>query len=251
MDWNKNDIVLITGGSKGLGKNLIDLFLKKQIKVINIDKEPLDNEDSKIYHYQCDLNDQNQLKSIIDIIKEKHGYPSIIINNAAIRHSNNLLELSSTEISSLLTINLISPISIYKSFIQFNSKRQYIITIASVLGFISPANLSIYSSTKAALISLHDSLTHELSSNGQIRTLLVVSGQLNTSLFKDINPPKQFIAPVIDSKKLADLIVEKIENGERGILYLPLFTLIVPLLKSLPNFLTEFIRWFSEMDTSV
>ena len=117
--------------------------------------------------------------------------------------------------------------------------------------FRSPSNLSLYSATKASIISLHDTLTHEYASSSKIRFLLVTPGQLNTRMFKDVKPPKAFFAPVLDSTELARQIIERVELGERGVLNGPLYTYFIPLLRMLPFSLVELARWFSEMDTSV
>lgn len=50
---------------------------------------------------------------------------------------------------------------------------------------------------------LHESLQQELKQFPKIRLLLVTTGQMNTELFKDVKPTKQFIAPVVDHVELA------------------------------------------------
>ncbi|CCH43549.1 3-oxoacyl-[acyl-carrier-protein] reductase [Wickerhamomyces ciferrii] len=249
---NSNDLALITGGSNGLGLEISKILISKKVKVLNLDIEPPIEKIDSIY-FNCDLSKENEIFEIINKIKNQYGIPTILINNAAIRHNELLIQLNYQKINEIIQINTMAPIILLKEFLKLHnpSKKLYIINMASILGLVSPSNLSIYSATKSFLVSLHDSLSHELISNKNIRFLLVTPGQLDTKLFKDVKPPREFFAPIIKSKVLANEIVNKIELGERGVIQGPFYTNFIPILRILPFFMNEFARWFSQMDTSV
>ncbi|KAH3683865.1 hypothetical protein WICPIJ_005164 [Wickerhamomyces pijperi] len=252
----KEDIALITGGSNGLGLELVKHLLLLGVKVVNIDKTKPDPNHLKkhenLVYYQCDLNDLDKLAHVIQQIQQSGLAPTILINNAAIRHNKSFLHMTTDQINTTHNVNLQSSLILLKSFLKEQSQRFYVVNIASVLGLLNPVNLSIYSLTKAALISIHESLSYELSfTNPNIRFLLVLPGQLNTTMFQDVKPPKQFFAPVLKSEKLARAIIEKIQLGERGELYMPLFARFVPLMRMLPQSLRGFLRWITDLDTSV
>lgn len=244
------DIVLITGGSNGLGLDLIRELIEKRVKIINIDIEspPVEIKD-RIVSFKCDLSNEEELLKLLKLIKLKMGIPTIIINNAAIRQNEKFENLSIHRIKQIIQVNTISILLILKFFLN-KDKKCYVINISSVLGLISPSNLSIYSLTKSSIVSLHDTLTHEYK-NSNVRFLLVLPGQLNTRLFNDVKPPKQFFAPVLNSLKLSKEILNKLEKGERGILFTPFYTNFIPILKFLPFTIYEILRWFSEMDSSI
>ena len=90
--------------------------------------------------------------------------------------------------------------------------RGYIITIASVLGYMSPARLSAYGASKSGLIALHESLTYELGSPSLnphgIKTLLVCPGQLKTGMFQGVKTPSTILAPELDPKFVASYVVK-------------------------------------------
>ncbi len=247
-----DDIALITGGSNGLGLEISKLLVERHVNVVVLDKEePNESIKDNLRFIRCDLNDEKQLIKSINEIKSTIGLPTILINNAAIRHSETLLDLSYTKIKDLFQVNAMAQVILLKEIIKdIKDSRLYVVTMASILGLVSPSHLSIYSATKAAIISLHDSLSHEIQ-NDQIRFLLATPGQLDTRLFSDVKPPRQFFAPVIHAQDLAVQIVEKIEFGERGTLHGPLYTYFIPILRMLPYSFSEFARFFSQMDTSV
>lgn len=255
--WEKfgsDDIALITGGSNGLGLEISKLLIEKGVTVISLDiVEPVEKlESDKFRFFHCELANEEQLLATITKIKADIGIPTILINNAAIRHSESLIQLSYSKIQDVFQINTMSQVVLLKEILKdiTGSHRLYVVTMASILGLVSPSHLSVYSASKAAIISLHDSLSHEIQ-NSRIRFLLVTPGQLDTRLFKDVKPPRQFLAPVIHAKDLAIQIVEKIDLGERGTLHGPLYTYFIPILRMLPYAFNEFARAFSQMDTSV
>jgi short-subunit dehydrogenase len=124
-----------------------------------------------------------------------------------------------------------------------------IVTISSVLAHLHPASLADYSPSKAALSSLHDTLTHEIlthpspSIHSKIKTLLVETGQLDTSLFAKVKTPwyMSFFAPMLDIGDIAKEIERRIEWGDSGVVRMPLYASLVagPLWRGLP----ESVKW--------
>jgi short-subunit dehydrogenase len=250
---SSRDLALITGGSNGLGLAIMKQLIQRGVKVINIDIEPMPQQlsDVGVISFQCDLSEEKEVLDVLDTIKSNYGTPTVIINNAAIRHCERFENIAIGKIQKIMQVNTLTPILIIKHFLRDKPKRLYVANISSILGLVSPSNLSIYSLTKSSIISLHDTLTHEYLSNGNIRFLLVTPGQLNTRMFQNVKPPKAFFAPVLDTAQLSEEIVHKIQQGERGVLNGPFYTHFIPLLRMLPFSVIEFARWFSEMDVSV
>lgn len=122
---------------------------------------------------------------------------------------------------------------------------------SSILGTFAPKNLSIYSATKASQIMLHESLQQELKQFPKIRLLLVTTGQMNTELFKDVKPTKQFIAPVVDHVELAQKITKRVDRGYMGCLAAPMYANFLPGIRTAPLFVQDFCRWVSEIDDKV
>ena len=81
--------------------------------------------------------------------------------------------------------------------------------------------IATYSTSKAALLSLHESLTAELGLSSPVKTTLVVAGQLYTPLFYGVKTPSTFISPVVEPLDLARQIVSAIESRQGGEIYIP------------------------------
>ncbi|CAI5760156.1 unnamed protein product [Candida verbasci] len=255
----KFDIVLITGGSNGLGKELVSILAAKSTKIvvldINLPEEP--NKYENVHYYQCDVSDRHQIFEVQKLIKKEIGIITVLINNAGISHGKTILDLSFNEIEQTIQTNLLSSFYTIKTFLpdMLAKKRGYIITIASILGYMSPARLSAYGASKSGLIALHESLTYELGPPSLnpygIKTLLVCPGQLKTKMFENVKTPSTILAPELEPKFVASYVIKSIEQGRRGEIKLPMYGKLIPIFRAFPWPLVEITRKFSGIDKSI
>jgi short-subunit dehydrogenase len=129
--------------------------------------------------------------------------------------------------------------------------RGSIITISSVLSSIAPAQLSDYAASKAALKSLHSSLTAELSTHPGIKTLLVTPGQLSTPLFYGVKTPSNFLVPVLESVDVAKEIIAAIDGGLGGHIAMPVYAQWIAVMEVLPASARRLLRWASGADRAM
>ena len=126
-----------------------------------------------------------------------------------------------------------------------------------MLGKLGAANLTDYTAAKAGLIAMHASLRAELASSDEkaappgsenVRTILVMPGQLGTNLFAGVKTPSSFLGPVVEAVELARAIVEIVDAGMSGEVSLPLYAGWVWVLEGLPGSLQRLVRWASGVD---
>ncbi|KAG0663132.1 hypothetical protein C6P45_000911 [Maudiozyma exigua] len=252
----ENSVLVISGGSGRLGTSLIEIILRRfpNVTIINIDTVENKVKSPRIKFYQCDMSNPIAVTDTLHQIKEAYfDQINLIINNAGIRQPfKKLKEITPEEMNKILQINCLSPFEIIKQLSpERGSKRQcYIVTVASVLGVLNPYKVAGYASSKAALISLHQSYEHELRilKVDHVRTLLVLPGQLNTKMFSGFKPPRQFWAPTVDTKILSQDILKCCELGQRGSLNEPFYSYFAHILVSLPYVFQVWIREFSHID---
>lgn len=246
-------IVLVTGGSHGLGRSIIMELLNryKNIKVINLDLQQSPRTDIRIMDIQCDLKDTVALSYCINQIKIRYGSRlSLIVNNAGIRAPYQYLKDSNELIiQDVFAVNVFAPIKIIRELVPLQHQC-YVINIASTLGILAPAKVSTYAASKAALIAFHNSFSLELEMLGvsQTRSLLVLSGQLDTRMFGGFEPPLKFFAPVVNKQKLACNLIDCCERGQSGEICVPLYSNFAHVLMALPLFPRNLLRKLSKMD---
>lgn len=260
FDQLDSPIAVVTGGSNGLGKDIISILLtkSKKIKIINIDiREPSNDtlDSDRVVFQCCDLSNPLEVEKIIGDIKSRYkNQICLIINNAGMRSSySEFNHIRYSELEKVMQINCYTPFKIMQELRpeQSSGAQCYIINIASILGILSPAKISVYAASKAALISMSNSLKFELNSqnSSNTRILLVITGQLNTDMFNGFKAPRQFFAPVVDTKQLANKIIDYSILGKQSVIYEPFYANFAYLLMSMPSCIQDILRWFSKMDT--
>ncbi|AMD20064.1 HCL087Wp [Eremothecium sinecaudum] len=248
------DVALVTGGSGGLGRQLVSELHKKRIITVILDIVPPSGLEkcSNIHFYPCDISAPKIIADVHQKILREVGQVTILINNAAITSDHTLESVDNDRIEKIIHVNLLGAYSLIREFVpsMLEVERGYIVNIASVLGFVSPARLTAYGASKGGLIALHESLIAELEQHmlinivnpaypplvrrrGTIRSLLVCPGKIDTKMFDNAQSPSKIIAPDLDPEYLAKEIVKAIENNRSGTLKLPYYTNMMSYFKAL------------------
>ena len=256
-----NDIALVTGGSSGLGLELVKQFLFEykvgKVIVLDIRKPEFEFGSSQLEFHRCDVSRDHDLhytlNGVLHSLDARHEHISVLVNNAGVRNSGLLLNLTDADIRQTFNVNTFAQITSLRKVISHHIKHYkhsqlYVVSVSSILAALAPKNGSVYAASKAAIFQVHESLTQELRSLPNIRLLLVAPGQLTTDMFKDVTPSRTYFAPLVNHIRLATDILKKANIGEMGVLCAPFYANWLPLVKVLPVFLQDLCRWFSQMD---
>jgi NAD(P)-dependent dehydrogenase (short-subunit alcohol dehydrogenase family) len=162
--WNwDEEIVLVTGGSSGIGAKVAQrlLELNKRTRIIIVDYSPLTftpPTGSRLHYYQCDLSKSDKIRATCASIREEVGDPTVVFNNAGLTRGATVMEGSYTDVEITFRTNIIAPFLILKEFIPAIVKRNHghIIGTSSMSALIPPAGLADYGATKSGLITLHE-----------------------------------------------------------------------------------------------
>jgi 3-oxoacyl-[acyl-carrier protein] reductase len=168
---NKN--VLVTGGSRGIGKACVELFLKSGANVaftFRIAKEEAEKVGSahdgttKLKYYKVDLSNTDEIEKVINNILNDFGHIDVLVNNAGIWKEAAIDEMTLEEWNEMMNINLTSNYLITKLVVPGMKKNNFgrIINIASTAGQRGEAFHSHYAASKGGMISLTKSLASEL-----------------------------------------------------------------------------------------
>lgn len=176
-------VVLITGASSGIGKN-VSLFLTKQgFTVYGTCRNPDKYDINEFSLLKCDINSNEQIKKTVEFIVKKENKIDILINNAGIGITGPIEETTELEIKSAFQTNLFGPINIIKACIPHMRKNHkgLIINITSVLGYFGIPYRGIYCSTKSSLEIVGEVLSMELK-KFNIRVVNIAPGDFKTDI---------------------------------------------------------------------
>jgi len=193
MEFNfSNRVVLITGATRGIGKQLALDFEKLGAGLILTGTRPeqiseLNKNTRKNIRYFCvDFTKEESLK---EFIHELQGCEKIdvCINNAGINRINNFCEARLKDWDDIINVNLKAPFVLSREVARLMKKNGYgrIVNIASILGVISREKRAIYTSSKSGVIGLTKSMAIELAPYN-ILVNCVSPGYVLTDLTKGI-----------------------------------------------------------------
>lgn len=170
----KDKIILVTGGSKGIGKGISKVFLDEGAKVIicarNEDEIKITENELKngahISSLRADLTNASDITLIKGYISEKYGKLDILVNNASILGITSKIEDYPENLwKQVIEINLNAQFYITKALIPLlkKSSNGSIINVSSTVGRKGRANWGAYSVSKFGLEALTQILSQELS----------------------------------------------------------------------------------------
>ena len=170
----KNKIILVTGGSKGIGKGISKVFLDEGANVIICarNEEELKNVENELKNgaqissLRADLTNTNDITLIKNYISEKYGKLNILVNNASILGITSTIEEYPDDLwNQVIDINLNAQFYITKALIPLLKKtgNGSIINVSSTVGRQGRANWGAYSVSKFGLEALTQILAQELS----------------------------------------------------------------------------------------
>ena len=194
----ENKVVLITGASRGLGKEIALKFAKNKYNVIinynnseecaNKLKKELELYNVKVSLIKTDISNEQEVKLMIKKILENYNRIDVLVNNAGIAIDTIFEEKTKENFKKILDVNLIGPflVSKYVSEEMLKRKKGNIINITSTNGIDTyyPESLD-YDASKAGLISLTHNLAVKLSP--YINVNAIAAGWINTEMNKDMD----------------------------------------------------------------
>jgi len=163
-----NKVVLITGSSGQIGREVVKLYLSLGARVYGFDLNQLKLKDKNFFFIKIDITNSKKTKIELDNIFKKEKKIDIIINNAATSVYTRIEKRNDDELQKVFELNIRSVINIiknyYVNFKKYSLKYGSIINIASIYGFLSPDfeiykngerfSAEIYGATKASVIQI-------------------------------------------------------------------------------------------------
>ncbi|KAG8826528.1 hypothetical protein FRC19_008687 [Serendipita sp. 401] len=259
LDWG-DQIIVITGGSSGVGALLAETLAMRQCTVVVLDLKPIDTEHDNINYYKCDISNGKEVEAAAKKIERELGPPTVIINNAGIVQGKLITDLTEEDVKQTFNVNVLGQFNVLRVFLPYllAEKEGHVVTMSSLLGYSGCAQVADYAASKAALISLHDSLRQELDYRYRaplIRTTLLTPGLLQTSMFAGMRPLKEsamvpgwlfdFLMPTLPPHVIVKEIIKALDLQESRDIVLPQFGKISLLMLVMPYWVKYFSKWVS------
>ncbi len=198
MKLLENKVALITGGSRGIGRSIVEKFVSNGCNVAftynrsaseaELIESNLSKKNLKIKGYKSDASKFKEAELLANSVVSEFGKIDILVNNAGITKDNLLMRMSEDDFNQVLSVNLNSVFNMTKAVQRefLKNRNGSIINISSVVGIKGNAGQSNYSASKAGIIGFTKSIALELGSRN-IRSNVVAPGFIETEMTKNLS----------------------------------------------------------------
>lgn len=193
MNLLEGKTAIITGASRGIGRQVALVFAKYGANIAGTDLRYDENAESlekeaaalgvKCKLYASDASNFDSCQQVVDAIVEDFGRVDILINNAGITKDNLLMRMTEADWDAVINVNLKSAFNMTKAVQKTMLKQRSgsIVNMSSVVGVSGNAGQSNYSASKAGMIGFTKSIAKELGSRN-IRCNAIAPGFIITEM---------------------------------------------------------------------
>ena len=190
--------ILITGGSRGIGKSIVEVLFKSGANVgftfsssesaANEIAKNLNSSSQKCVAYKSDASKLDQCENLVESFLNDFETIDVLINNAGITKDNLLMRMGEDDFDKVMEVNLKSVFNMTKACqrVFLKNRKGSIINMSSVVGVKGNAGQSNYAASKAGIIGFSKSIAQELGSRS-IRCNVIAPGFIKTEMTDNLS----------------------------------------------------------------
>ena len=175
-------VVLVTGGSRGIGRGIVDAFVERGARVYACARHspPRGEAASGAEFVQADVRDAEQVRHLVQTLRDREGRIDVLVNNAGGSPAADAATASPRFTEAIIRLNLLAPLLVsQQAYPALKAARGNIVNIASVSGVRPSPGTVAYGSAKAGLLSATTSLAQEW--GPEVRVNAIVAGLIKTA----------------------------------------------------------------------
>jgi len=192
-------VVLVTGGSRGIGLAVARRFAEMgdRVAVTYHSSPPPDG----LFGVKCDVTSAESVDAAFAAIEAQFGPVEVLVSNAGITNDGLLLRMSETDFTSVIDANLTAAYRVTKRAAQgmLRARKGRIVLVSSVVGLLGSAGQANYAASKAGLVGFARSVARELGSRS-ITCNVVAPGPVETDMTAALDEKR--IAAITDAVPL-------------------------------------------------
>jgi NAD(P)-dependent dehydrogenase (short-subunit alcohol dehydrogenase family) len=171
----RGKVVLVTGGTKGVGRGIAELFVERGATVLTCARnEPADRLEAGIEVLTADLRDPEQCGTVIDSVVASHHRLDVLVNNAGGSPPADSATASPRFSEAIVRLNLLAPLWLSQAanaVMQAQAEGGVIVNIGSVSGLRPSPNTVAYGAAKAGLLNMTETLAVEWAPKVRLNTV--------------------------------------------------------------------------------
>lgn len=203
----ENKVAVVTGGTRGIGLEVIRTFKENGAKVIlfgsraeSVEKavELLKTENMEVEGYHPNLNNIEEVSEVLEKVKNKYGHIDILVNNAGVSANKKIDDTTVEEFENTINLNVNAMFTVTKATVPYMKEQGsgVILNTSSMVSIYGQPSGVGYPASKFAVNGLTRSLARELAPFN-IRVNAVAPGVTNTDMIAKL--PKEQLEPIVKS----------------------------------------------------
>jgi 3-oxoacyl-[acyl-carrier protein] reductase len=189
----KDKICVVTGGSKGIGRGIVELFARQGGRVRYLSRSEAEDPaglaaaaeagGGSVKWLSCDVSDEAQVKAAIDGVLAEDKAIDALVNNAGVTRDGLVFKMSLEDWEAVIRTNLTSAFLVSRavSWAMIKRRSGSIVNITSVNGIMGAGGQTNYAASKAGIIGFTKSLAREVASRG-VRVNAIAPGFIETAM---------------------------------------------------------------------
>ncbi len=189
----KDKTCIVTGGSRGIGLAIVNLFASQGGRVFYLSRKEADDPagiaataavaGGSVRWIACDVAVEASVEAAVEAVVAAAGAPEVVVNNAGVTRDGLVFRMKLEDWETVMATNLTSAFLVSRSAARhmIKARRGSIINLSSVVGIVGNGGQTNYSASKAGLIGFTKSLAREVASRG-VRVNAIAPGFIDTSM---------------------------------------------------------------------
>ncbi len=227
-------VVLVTGAARGMGKLHAFNFAREGARVVMTDVDEaelakaaseLSDAGHEIFSYVQDISDRGACFELVEKVEAEAGPIDVLVNNAGITTAEYVMDTSESTFRRIIDVNYLGAVWMMHAVIpgMLARGRGHVVNVCSIVAKVAPPKLGAYNASKAALLSITDTIRQELKGSG-VDFTIVNPGYIATGMFEGAKVP--VITHWQDPQKVADALVDAVKKNKAEI-FVPRFMTLV------------------------
>ena len=227
-------LILVTGGSSGIGKEIARLFLRRGDRVLIVADRAgkLDDAEQELREISpqvssvvCDIASPDSVAAMANTVLSTYGCPDVLVNNAGFATYELFAHTAPEEIERLASVNFVGHLRCTRAFLpgMIRARRGTIVNMASIAGRVPMAPNGVYSAAKHGMVAWSETLRHEVHRFG-IKVVVVCPGRVPTAFFDHPTFQARQAGPetrqLISAEQVAQVTLRAVDKGQ-FMVYLP------------------------------
>lgn len=202
-------VAVVTGSSSGIGRAITETLLQNNWRVCGVSRRTSSFNSPHYTHLSADLSDSQQVADVATQITRENPAIHALINNAGVGHFAPHEELSLTQITDLVSVNLLAPLILSKLLLRpLKETHGHLINISSFSALESSSFGAAYAATKAGLKHFGDSLFEECRKSG-LRVTTISPDITRTPFYDELSfAPEDDEAAAITPECIAHTVLQ-------------------------------------------